>query len=147
MNPVMVGVDFSPVHERAVQAGVSLARALGVELVLIHVASAEPDFVGYEPGPEVVRESVAHVMRAHHRQLQEVESRLRSEGVKVRALMIQGGIADKLLEEAQKIGAGWIVLGSHGHGTLHHALLGSVSQSVVKRAPCPVVIVPSPKPK
>ena len=147
MNSVLVGVDFSPVHEMAVKTAAGLAKALNAELVLIHVASAEPDFVGYEPGPEVVRESVAHVMRAHHRKLQEVESHLRNEGLKVRALMIQGGIADKLIEEAKKIGAEWMVLGSHGHGALHHALLGSVSHSVVKHAPCPVVIVPSPKPQ
>ena len=60
--------------------------------------------------------------------------------------MIQGGVADKLLDEARKLKAGWIILGSHGHGALHHALLGSVSQAIIKHAPCPVVIVPSPKP-
>ena len=146
MNTILVGVDFSPVQEQTLSTATQLARAMDADLVLVHVASAEPDFVGYEPGPEVVRESVAQVLRGHHRQLQEIESRLRGGGIRVRALMIQGGVADKLLDEARKLKAGWIILGSHGHGALHHALLGSVSQAVIKHAPCPVVIVPSPKP-
>ncbi|MBP7274847.1 MAG: universal stress protein [Kiritimatiellae bacterium] len=145
MNTILVGIDFSPVQGRALDAATTLARAMDAELILIHVASAEPDFVGYEPGPEVVRESVAHLLRDHHRQLQDIESRLRSAGVRVRALMVQGGISDKIIEEAGKLNAGWIVLGSHGHGALRHALLGSVTQAVIKHTPCPVIIVPSPK--
>lgn len=38
-----------------------------------------------------------------------------------------------------------LVIGSHGHGTLHGKLLGSTSERVVHRAPCPVVIVPDPR--
>ncbi|HET8661357.1 MAG TPA: universal stress protein [Micromonosporaceae bacterium] len=37
-----------------------------------------------------------------------------------------------------------LVLGSHGHGRLHHAVLGSVSEDCVRRACCPVVVVPVP---
>lgn len=37
-----------------------------------------------------------------------------------------------------------LVLGSHGHSRLHHAVLGSVSEECVRRAPCPVVVLPVP---
>ena len=37
-----------------------------------------------------------------------------------------------------------LVLGSHGHGRLYHAVLGSVAEACVRRAVCPVVVVPAP---
>jgi nucleotide-binding universal stress UspA family protein len=44
------------------------------------------------------------------------------------------------------VDADLLVLGSHGHGRLRHAVLGSVSEECVRRAPCPVVVVPLPGP-
>jgi nucleotide-binding universal stress UspA family protein len=41
------------------------------------------------------------------------------------------------------VDADLLVLGSHGHGRLHHAVLGSVSEQCVRRATCPVVVVPT----
>jgi len=38
-----------------------------------------------------------------------------------------------------------LVLGSHGHGRLHHAALGSISEECIRQAPCPVVVVPPPQ--
>lgn len=44
------------------------------------------------------------------------------------------------------VGADLLVLGSHGHGRLRRAVLGSVSEQCVRHAPCPVVVVPAPAP-
>lgn len=43
-------------------------------------------------------------------------------------------------------GADLLVLGSHGHGRLRHAVVGSVSEECIRHAPCPVVVVPAPAP-
>ncbi|MDQ1644071.1 MAG: hypothetical protein QOJ50_255, partial [Cryptosporangiaceae bacterium] len=43
-------------------------------------------------------------------------------------------------------GARLLVLGSHGHGRMFHAVLGSVSEECVRYSPCPVVVVPTPHP-
>ena len=51
---------------------------------------------------------------------------------------------DDLADEAEKLGAELIVMGSHRHGVLYHLFLGSTSESVLRRVPCPVLIVPSP---
>jgi nucleotide-binding universal stress UspA family protein len=48
---------------------------------------------------------------------------------------------EEIVELAQSLDVGLIVMGSRGHGRIRRALLGSVSESVVRHAPCPVIIV------
>ena len=52
------------------------------------------------------------------------------------------GPEDRVLTAAAK-GARMLVLGSHGYGHLHHAVVGSVSQACIRRSTCPVVVVPA----
>ncbi|HET6215245.1 MAG TPA: universal stress protein [Micromonosporaceae bacterium] len=56
--------------------------------------------------------------------------------------VVQGSPATVLTNAA--IDADLLVLGSHGHGRLHHAVLGSVSEECIRHTPCPVVVVPLP---
>jgi nucleotide-binding universal stress UspA family protein len=53
----------------------------------------------------------------------------------------RGRAEEEIVELAQSIGAGMIVMGSRGHGRIRRALMGSVSDSVVRHAHCPVTIV------
>lgn len=142
MKKILVPVDFSKVTEAALGAATTLAGALQAELILIHIAAPDPEFVGYETGPASVRQAVAHQLAAEHKRLQELQHRLESESLRVTALLIQGYTAEKILAEAVRLGVDLIVMGSHGHGGLHHLLMGSVAEGVVRKAPCPVVLVP-----
>jgi nucleotide-binding universal stress UspA family protein len=63
-------------------------------------------------------------------------------GVRVDTLIVRGDPTAVLLQHAQR--AQLIVLGNHGHGPIHTALLGSVAHRCANRAPCPVVLVPGP---
>jgi nucleotide-binding universal stress UspA family protein len=56
---------------------------------------------------------------------------------------IEGGAAQVLLEEARRLGATMLVVGSRGHGGFAGLLLGSVSASLAHHTPCPLVIVPA----
>jgi nucleotide-binding universal stress UspA family protein len=58
-------------------------------------------------------------------------------------MLVPGEAVEKILQEAISLEAGWIVLGSHGHGALYNLLAGSVCQGVLSKTACPVVIVPS----
>lgn len=114
------------------------------ELVLLHVGAPEPDFVGYGIGPESVREAVAHELRSEHRQVQDMAKELEAEGVAVTPIMVQGPIAQKILEQAERLGSDYIVLYSKRHGALHDLIVGSVARGVLKGAAVPVVLVPMP---
>ena len=109
----------------------------------MHIASPEPDFVGYDAGPEVVRGQVAEEFREQHRELQHYAETLRKQGVKVTALQIQGPTVESILDQADRLQADLIITGSHGKGALMEVLVGSVSQGVLRKANCPVLIVPT----
>lgn len=60
--------------------------------------------------------------------------------VPVASRVLRGRAAPILTQAAT--GARMLVLGSHGHSRLHHALLGSVAEECIRTTPCPVVVVP-----
>jgi len=140
---IITPIDFSDVTDEVVAKTAQLAKALDAKVWLIHAAVPEPDFVSYEVGPEYIRDSAARRLREEHRMLGQYQDNLRADGVDVTAMMVPGQPVAKILQEAQRLEADWIVLGSHGHGALHNLLAGSVCQGVVKKATCPVVIIPS----
>ncbi len=140
---ILAPIDFSDVTDAVVEKAGQLARALDAKVWLIHAAVPEPDFVSYEVGPEYIRDSAARHLREEHKMLGQYQDNLRTDGVDVTAMLVPGEAVGKILQEADRLKADWIVLGSHGHGALHNLLAGSVCQGVVKKAPCPVVIVPS----
>lgn len=145
IQTILVPVDFSDATEKVIQMAGTLAQAFKSRVVLLHVAEPEPDFVGFEPGPVSVRQSVAKEFHAEHASLEQSKQKLATEGVEVVALQIQGPTIEKILHEIAQQNAGIVVLGSHGHGALHHLLAGSVAAGVLKAAACPVLIVPVKK--
>ena len=142
MKNVLVPVDFSDLTGAVIGQAVTLFRLTGAALTMIHVAPPEPEFVGYESGPVSVRDAVAHRLREEHRQLQALDRQLASQGVLVTSLLIQGYPVEKILAEAARIPADVIVMGSHGRSLLRHLVVGSVTDGVLRKAMCPVLIVP-----
>jgi nucleotide-binding universal stress UspA family protein len=142
MKKILVPVDFSNVTEVTLQVASRMAQALSAELTILHVAAPEPEFVGYEPGPASVRQSVAHQLTREHKQLQELKHQLEAKLGTVHTLAIQGYTVEKILAEAERMSADLIVMGSHGHGGLHHLLMGSVAEGVLRKTRCPVLLVP-----
>ena len=143
MRQILVPVDFSPVTAAVVEHAAQLAESFAAEIALLHVAAPDPDFVGYETGPETVREHVAADLRSEHRELQSVAEALRARGLRAHAVSVQGSTVETILERAERISADLIVVGSHGHGALYRALVGSVSEGVIRGARCPVLLVPA----
>ena len=124
---ILVGYDFSDHAAEVMKAAERCAASMAGNLWLVHVAEAEPDFVGYKAGPPTVREELAQQFHKEHQELQRHAERLREAGVNATALLVRGPVAATLLSEAERLKADVIVVGSHGHGAMLHLLLGSVS--------------------
>lgn len=139
---LLVAVDFSEASEVVIDAAAEVARYTGGHVYLIHVVPDNPDFVGYEPGPETVRHQIAVEVVAEHRQLQAHAQALRDRGLQATALLLQGYPAQVVLREASRLEAGLIVIGSHGHGAVYDLLIGSVSEQLIRTSSLPLLMVP-----
>ena len=139
---LLVAVDFSDPTELILRVARRLAQGLDASVWVVHAAEPEPDFVGYDAGPEVVRGQVAKELREEHRRLQEYTDQLREAGVEAKAMLVQGPTVESLLEMAEKQETDLIVVGSHGRGMVAELIMGSVSQGLIRDGRWPVTVVP-----
>ncbi len=147
MSCILVPVDLSSGTDRIAGQAATLAEALSARMVLLHVAAPDPDFVGFDAGPDTVRSYMAEKFREEHRSVQELAEQFRERGIDCTALVVQGPTVETILKEASKLEATLIALGSHGHSAMAHLLLGSVSDGVIRGATVPVLVVPTRKEK
>lgn len=59
--------------------------------------------------------------------------------------LMMGTVVAKILEESTRVDAEMIIVGSHGHGLLHHVLVGNVPEGLLRKSERPVVVVPAAK--
>ena len=142
---VLVAIDFSPVTQRIMQVVRRVAKSPGAKIMLLHVAGPNPEFVGYEAGPEVVQDQVDKEYKKEYKQVQELSSELRREGFKAEDLCIPGSTVETILDEAGRIDAELIIVGSHGHGAMYDLVVGSVSEGLVRQSKRPILVVPAQK--
>jgi nucleotide-binding universal stress UspA family protein len=129
--------DFSDASEAALRVARSLARDLGARLLILHVM----------PSEIVVSEAVIPVDPATCRTALEAKrERLDGPDLKhpVEVRLGQGTPADESVRVAQEVRCDLIVMGTHGRTGLGRLLLGSVAESVLQRADCPVIVVKGP---
>lgn len=139
---IMVAVDFNDsIGELMVYAD-SLAQKFESKVWVLHVADPEPDFVGYEPGPQYIRDIKAEEYREEHRNLQEVCKNFLSEDVEAEALLIQGSTVETVMSEAQKLHIDLLIVGTHKHSFLHNLLQESVSMELIKKSEIPMLTIP-----
>jgi nucleotide-binding universal stress UspA family protein len=140
---ILIAIDFSKGTSTILAEAKKYAEHFSADYWLIHVAEPDPYFVGYEPGPQTVRDDVAKRFRKEHQLIQQEADKIREQGVNITPLLVQGPAAETILKEADNLNIDLIMIGSHGHGALYNLLLGSVSQAVLKNAKVPVLIVPT----
>jgi nucleotide-binding universal stress UspA family protein len=145
MKTIIVPVDFSDATTGVIETAQQLAKAFNTRLALLHVIEPEPDFVGFEAVPPSVHMSIPRDYEQERMQLDRLKQTVADAGFDVTATQLHGASASKILEEANAQSAGWIVMGSHGHGAFYELLVGSVTTGVLKGAKCPVVVVPARK--
>jgi nucleotide-binding universal stress UspA family protein len=145
MRCILACIDLSASSDLVIDCALGLCGPEG-QLVLLHVADPEPDFVGYGTGPQSVRQAVALELRKEHREVQRRAKLLAARGLSVTPLTVQGAVVEKILDQAERLGVDFIVLASKRHSSVYDLIVGSVLRGVVKGATAPVVLVPSRAP-
>jgi nucleotide-binding universal stress UspA family protein len=119
-----------------------LAKAFDGKLYLIHVASPDPDFVGYSAGPQHERDFRASTLHDEHRVLQKRAEELRQQNIDAKALLLQGETVPTVLKEADRLNADLIIIGNHQHGVFYKWLAGSTADGVLYQISRPLLFVP-----
>ena len=142
MNRILVPIDFSNASETVIKQAIKFAKLSDGKVMLIHVASPEPDFVGDDVGPQVIRDQKAEKYKKEHQWLQDLAKEFEKEDITVTPLLVQGSTVEEILKERKKFTAGIIIMGSHGHGAMYNLLVGSVVEGVMRNSDVPVMVVP-----
>jgi nucleotide-binding universal stress UspA family protein len=138
IHRILLATDLSTASDGATTQALGLACDLGADLVILSVI--EP------PGRDssAVSRRVDQVRSLREIVAQEIVRRGRSQGVTVEFLVWQGDPGEVVVEAAASERVDLVVVGSHGRGSVGRLLIGSVSDHIVRNAPCPVLVVRGP---
>jgi nucleotide-binding universal stress UspA family protein len=143
LKKVLVPTDFSESARHALTYGISFAKEYAAELVLLHVV--ENLTVGYASDlfPVPMAEVFQEISGYAKAELAKLGEEARQRGVTVQEQVVQGKPSAEIIRFAAENQVDIVVLGTHGKGMLDQALFGSTTERVVRRAPCPVLTVPT----
>jgi nucleotide-binding universal stress UspA family protein len=141
---ILVPIDFSEHAEPVTEWAAHLALEHRSSITLLHAYHLPVEFQQLE-GAYLPAEFWTQVKDEAEQSLGRYAEELRSTGVPVEALVREGYPATVILEEAERLPADLIVIGTHGLSGLKHLLLGSIAERVVQKARCPVLAVKLPE--
>ncbi len=138
---LLVPVDFSDQQPRLLAHARELALASGMSLTLLHVVEVDrlPDVYGVyadPPEPSVLADRTETV-------LDERAAALREHGVETDVAVRSGHPATETLDAARDLEPDLLAIATHGRSGVERLLMGSVAETVLRRAPCPVFVVKS----
>ena len=140
---ILVALDLSEPTELILKKAVQIAKKMSAKVWILHNAEPEPDVLEFRTDPQSARDSLAEKFHREHRQIQKIAKRLRKEGLKATALLVHGHTVEVILKEASDLDVDMIVVGSHGRSAVYQLLVGSVSEGLLRKSRCPLLIVPT----
>ena len=143
IKTILVATDFSQDADAAVEAAIEFAKAYGAKIELYHAYHVEipPIYAGFGGDfakPQDVFEPIRQAAEASMDQLVE---RVSSKDVEVQGRVAMDYASRAILDEAERVLADMIVLGTRGLTGLEHFVLGSTAERVIRMAKCPVLTV------
>ncbi len=137
-SKMLFATDFSPFSDAALELATSLARDRGATLVIAHVAPVPYVTDGGDLLYPIQAQSPA--------ELEELLSKVKpsDKSIVVEHRLLSGDPADAIIQLAELEHLELIIIGTHGRRGLSRLLMGSVAESIVRGAPCPVLIVKQP---
>ncbi len=146
MKTILVPVDFSALTGRLVACAADHAKAIKAKVVLLHVVHLQLGAAVFDLETESASALLATMERSADAKLAALGRGLTRRGVDFRVRRLGGHPATVILEQARRMGAAYIAIGSHGHTAFFDLLLGSTASAVLRRARCPVLVVPAERP-
>jgi len=145
IKTILVATDFSEDADTAIETAIELAKAFDAKLELFHAYHVEipPSYAGFGGDfsrPEDILQTINEgAQGAMNRLVEQVAEK----GLDVRGRVPMDHASVAILDEADRLLADLIVMGTRGLTGLEHLVLGSTAERVIRLAPCPVLTVKS----
>ena len=140
---ILVAIDLSNASQKVLDKAKALAIALPAKVCLLHVIEGEPYFLDDEPDLQSSSDQSQQEFSQEHKYLQKEVDGLRQSGIETKGLLSQGSVVDVILQKSKQLEIDIIIVGTHGHGGVHHMIFGSVSEGVLRNTSCPVLVIPT----
>ena len=140
VKKILVPTDASECSRRALTTAIELAKHFQAEITLLHVTFALHAYWGYtlSYGILVTQEDLT---RNGELVLEASLLGVPTDGVKLTTVLEIGHPVSRILDQIRKDQIDLVVIGSHGYGPIIGSILGSVSQRVLQKATCPVLLI------
>ena len=139
---LLAAVDLSKASGYVIEAVHRVALATDAEVYVLHTIIPLPGIAGPEFNPVTEHQELSERYLDERDQLNELVSQLVEAGVNASALMAQGDPVKTIMREVERLDAELVVIGSHGHGMMFDALMGSISAGILRKSTIPVLVVP-----
>jgi len=145
MREILVATDGSAAAHAALDEALALSLETGGGLAVITVWRALQGDFGLAYPSTAVLADILDAERTHaEKTLSAAVEQAETAGVPIVTRLATGDPAESICAYAEEIEARLIAVGTRGHGTVASLLLGSVSQAIMRQAPCPVLVVRDP---
>lgn len=140
IGSILVPVDFSEPSLKALSYGAALAEQFHAKITLLYISEplGLPDFTRSFP---LAMENEELLQTCKDRLLRVSKKNVSNPKLIEKILVRQGRAHVEITDAARTLKVDLIVIATHGYSGVSHALLGSVTERVVQRAPCPVLVV------
>lgn len=137
---ILAPTDFSEHSALALDMAMDMAPS-GATIILCHVVEDAPLTYGYIGVAVPTQEVLARLAQEAERELQAFKPKTAKPDVLLERRVVHGNSYLEIVRMAEENSVDLIVLGTHGRSGLKHFLLGSVAEKVLRKAPCPVLVV------
>ena len=156
VKKVLIALDYNPTAQKVAEEGFSIAKAMGAEIVLLHVIS-DPvyyssveyspimGFSGFMDTAQIQLESTEGLKEAALNFLDKTRQHLGDKSI--RTMIKEGDFAESILEASKELHADMIIIGSHSRKWLENIIIGSVTEKVLRHSQIPLFIIPTKKHK
>ena len=142
LNNILVAIDFSEATPDVIATAIMLNKTHSGKFWVIHADESAPYLCTPESGDDPCPVSFDTRNIDMDAVLAGIRGQLSEAGMSAEFILLEGPAAEKILEKARELDADLIVIGAHQHGRFYHMLFGDMGDQLMRRAPCPVLVVP-----
>jgi nucleotide-binding universal stress UspA family protein len=142
MKNILVTIDFEEEANLLADTALELAQKFGSKVWLIHIAAPDPEFVGYEVGPQNERDFIAGELKTEHKIIEKCAHQLKEKGINAEGLLIQGPTVETILKETEKLNIDLVIIGHHKHSFFYKTFVGNTDSALINKSKVPVLLIP-----